>query len=102
MSDVIDLGSFRERQQVDDDQALDIAVNAIRKGYYTDDDLRVAGITREQAEEYLRRDVIARLARSYDEATLRAALALKTRERHDPHLNGYLDEAWPNRPAVWS
>jgi hypothetical protein len=112
MSDVVDFGAARARrapieERVDYesdgyDYEFDIAVEHIRKGWYGDEDLRIAGITREQADEYLRRDIIARLARSYDEETLRAALKLKVREKHDPHLNGYLDEAWPNRPGVWS
>lgn len=105
MSDVTDLTAARQRRGAmapADEARLDEAVRSIRHDCYSDDDLRVAGITREQAEEYLRRDILARLARSYSKETLLAAAKLKDRQAHDPRLDGYLTEAWPTLPGVWA
>lgn len=103
MSEVTDLTAARQRRGAVspvDEARLDEAVRSIRHDYYSDDDLRVAGITRDQAEDYLRRDILARLARTYSKETLQAAAKLKDRQLHDPRLDGYLREAWPTLPGV--
>jgi hypothetical protein len=102
---VVDLTAARQQRgqlaPVDADR-LDQAVYAIRHDCFTDEDLRVARVSREQAEEYLRRDLLARLARTYDKAMLLEAAKLKDRQSHDPRLDAYLQEAWPTRPEVWA
>lgn len=55
---------------------VDIAVEHIRKGFYDDDDLRIAGITREEAEAFQRSRTIEDLAHRHPVEVLRAALAL--------------------------